>query len=161
MLTSAQRMQGRTKENFSNPCSYETETIQILRRAYKSGCTYPRPRNGRKCSLLQADGQMDAYRCGWQLRPGTCTTTPAFAVHPSYQLRAMSMLPTRFLPVGAGFTRQGVTLKVVARPKADTLQLCECCRDCYFEAVGPCNSRLQCSCFDRRDHRSVWFVQQD
>lgn len=70
------------------------------------------------------------------------------------------MLPTRFLPVGAEFTRQGVTLKVVARPVA-TLHHREACKGCYFDSVGPCVTRLACSRFDRRDRKSVWFIPDE
>ena len=73
----------------------------------------------------------------------------------------MPKMPKKFLPIGSVVKRRGTTLKVVERPPASALQPCEACMNCYYRALpAGCESlALQCSKFDRRDKKSVWFVE--
>lgn len=75
-------------------------------------------------------------------------------------------LPTRYVPVGGEFTRYGVRLVCVARPRVDCVSAA--CRGCWFSrgrrVIGGevvmlnCND-IACSSWDRMDGRNVWFVE--
>lgn len=63
--------------------------------------------------------------------------------------------PSIFIPVGGYYTYAGVRYRCVVRPRVVPR---DCCRGCAFERCS-CPAALQCSRFDRRDHRFVWFVE--
>ncbi len=76
-------------------------------------------------------------------------------------------VPTRFVRVGDEFSRYGRRLRCIARPDARTLVPSEACRGCCFsqgyrllggKRVFVTCRDIQCSCFDRMDATSVWFI---
>lgn len=76
-------------------------------------------------------------------------------------------LPTRFVKIGDTFERYGTTLKCVRR-RGDLLPK-DACKGCWFkaprdgykkgEATINCND-IQCSSWDRRDRKNVWFIEK-
>ena len=70
--------------------------------------------------------------------------------------------PTKFLPIGSLIKRRGTVLRVTQRPPAATLQPYQACANCYYRGLpAGCESlALQCSKFDRKDHKSIWFVEE-
>ena len=65
--------------------------------------------------------------------------------------------PMRFVPVGEVVTVRNVRYRCVERPEVHHR---DCCSGCAF--VGStCPPYLQCSKFDRRDRRFIWFVRED
>lgn len=76
-------------------------------------------------------------------------------------------LPTRYVPVGGEFTRYGVRLVCVRRPRVECIS--GACRGCWFSrgrkvingetVMLNCND-IQCSSWDRMDGRNVWFVEK-
>lgn len=77
--------------------------------------------------------------------------------------RINNRLPTRFVPVGKTIKRYGNTFRCVLRPPAEMLSPQDACRGCWFcrthrdyNLVSNC-SAIQCSSFDRKDGKNVWF----
>lgn len=76
-------------------------------------------------------------------------------------------LPTRYVPVGGEFTRYGVRLVCVQRPRVSGVSAA--CKGCWFSrgrkvicgetVMLNCND-IQCSSWDRMDGRNVWFVER-
>lgn len=67
-----------------------------------------------------------------------------------------SRLPSVYVPVGGIYEYGGFRYRCVVRPGVVPR---DCCVGCAFSAPGvACPSALQCSKFDRRDGRFVWFV---
>ena len=77
--------------------------------------------------------------------------------------------PTRYIPVGEEFTRYGIRLRCVPRPR--NLTPADACKGCWFSKgrrsvpgegyiMTNCND-IQCSCFDRMDGNFVWFQDAD
>lgn len=66
-------------------------------------------------------------------------------------------LPQRFVPVGQTTTARGIRILVVERPKG--LHVSSACSGCIF-ASASC-PHLQCSAWDRRDGKNVWFIKAD
>lgn len=73
--------------------------------------------------------------------------------------------PTRFVPIGHEFVRYGRRLLCVERPK-DTWPPLRACKGCFFRrseardgVIINCKD-IQCSSFDRRDRKNVWFIDQ-
>lgn len=64
-------------------------------------------------------------------------------------------LPTIFIPVGGYGDYGGHTYECIIRRDRD-LPPCRTCEGCAF-VVGNCPPLWQCSKFDRRDKRNVWF----
>ena len=75
-------------------------------------------------------------------------------------------LPTRYVPEGGEFTRYGVKLVCVKRPRVECISAA--CRGCWFSkgrkfidgrfVVVNCDD-IACSSFDRMDRKNVWFVE--
>jgi len=75
-------------------------------------------------------------------------------------------LPRRFIPIGGEVERYGQTFVCVEAPPVEELLPCEACRGCWFARTHRDNrisncSALQCSKFDRKDGRNVWFVLKE
>ena len=71
-----------------------------------------------------------------------------------------SRLPSIFVPIGGHYVYGGVRYKCVARPR--DIRVRDCCKGCSFSKLkGPCPVALQCSKFDRRDKKFVWFVREE
>lgn len=76
-------------------------------------------------------------------------------------------LPTRYVPLGSEFTRYGVRLVCVRRPRVECIS--GSCRGCWFShgrkkingetVMLNCND-IQCSSWDRMDGLNVWFVEK-
>lgn len=62
--------------------------------------------------------------------------------------------PYLYVGVGRKFTYKGKTYKCVIRPEVPAPYLA--CSGCAFRGCS-CPPRLQCSKYDRRDKRFVWF----
>lgn len=68
-----------------------------------------------------------------------------------------SRLPSVYIPVGGEYVYGGIRYKCVIRPSVAPR---DCCSGCDFRCLKyPCPAALQCSKFDRRDGRFVWFVR--
>ena len=67
----------------------------------------------------------------------------------------LATLPQKFIPVGQTFTSRGMRLTVIERPSST--EPSEACAGCAFASVS-C-PRLQCSAWDRRDGKNVWFKE--
>ena len=73
-------------------------------------------------------------------------------------------LPTRYVPVGEKFTRYGVDLTCVLRPK--DLAIADACRGCWFSKRRRIDGRMvncndiQCSRWDRMDEKNVWYIEE-
>ena len=76
-------------------------------------------------------------------------------------------LPKRFIPIGGEVERYGNTFVCVEAPPVETLQPYEACRGCWFartrrdDGLAASCAALQCSKFDRKDGRNVWFVLKE
>lgn len=78
-----------------------------------------------------------------------------------------SVLPTRYVPIGEEFTRYGVRLLCIKRPRVECVSAA--CKGCWFSkgrrfindelVMLNCND-IACSSWDRMDGKNVWFVQQ-
>lgn len=69
-----------------------------------------------------------------------------------------SRLPTRFVPIGASCNYNGKFYRCIEVPR--NLQS-DPCSGCDIRSEN-CNSKTpQCSPFDRRDHKRVWFKLLD
>ena len=76
-------------------------------------------------------------------------------------------LPTRYVPLGEVFTRYGVRLVCIRRPRVECVS--GACRGCLFSRgrklingetdMLNCND-IQCSSWDRMDGRNVWFIEE-
>ena len=76
-------------------------------------------------------------------------------------------LPTRYVPIGNEFTRYGVRLVCVRRPRVASVSAA--CKGCWFSrgrkvidgetVMLNCND-IQCSAWDRMDGHNVWFVEK-
>lgn len=66
--------------------------------------------------------------------------------------------PTVFKSIGTIIVRRDYRVKVVPRPVKE-LAPREACRGCFFSKIIACNTRMQCSKFDRQDGVSVWFEE--
>ena len=73
-------------------------------------------------------------------------------------------LPTRFVPVGKTIIRYGKEFRCVLRPPVEQLTPQEACRGCWFarthrddRLTSNCTA-IQCTRWDRKDGRNVWFV---
>lgn len=76
-------------------------------------------------------------------------------------------LPTRYVPIGDEFTRYGVRLVCVRRPRVASVSAA--CKGCWFSrgrkvingetVMLNCND-IQCSSWDRMDGKNVWFVDR-
>lgn len=74
-------------------------------------------------------------------------------------------LPTRYVPIGGEFTRYGIKLLCIRRPRVESVSAA--CKGCWFskgrKTIGGetvmlnCND-IQCSRWDRMDRKDVWFV---
>lgn len=68
-----------------------------------------------------------------------------------------SRLPSVYVPVGGEYVYGGIKYRCIVRPNVSPR---DCCRGCDFRCLRyPCPAALQCSKFDRRDGRFVWFVR--
>ena len=72
-------------------------------------------------------------------------------------------LPTKFIPVNRTIARYGRLFKCVLRPPVETLDVQDACKGCWFarthrddRLTSNCNA-VQCSSFDRKDGKNVWF----
>lgn len=71
-------------------------------------------------------------------------------------------LPTRFVYLNESFTRYGVRLTCVLRPRG--LNPRDACLGCWFNkarrgaTITTCRD-IQCSSWDRMDGKNVWFVE--
>ena len=65
-------------------------------------------------------------------------------------------LPTRFVEVGELFKVKGKRYRCVLRSKIGAAS--DACRGCAFVG-GTCPPFLQCSSFDRKDKKNVWFEE--
>ena len=81
--------------------------------------------------------------------------------------RVERKLPSRFIPVGKTITRYGQTFRCVLRELSPDSPPNEACRGCWFarthrdeRLIANCNA-IQCSSWDRRDGKNVWFVPED
>ena len=76
-------------------------------------------------------------------------------------------LPTRYVELGGEFTRYGVELVCVRRPK---VSVSGACNGCWFSkgrkvidgkvVTVNCND-IACSSWDRMDGNNVWFVDKE
>lgn len=76
-------------------------------------------------------------------------------------------LPTRYVALGEQFTRYGVRLVCIRRPRVDCVSAA--CKGCWFSrgrrvidgvtVMLNCND-IACSSFDRMDGLNVWFVEK-
>jgi len=72
-----------------------------------------------------------------------------------------SRLPMVFIEIGDLVEHYGHVYRCVERPKG--IEVCMACSGCDFDRKHrQCFfANLQCSSFDRRDRKSVWFVEED
>ena len=66
-----------------------------------------------------------------------------------------SSLPTRFVGIGEEIVIRGRRYRCILR---EDVHWVDCCRGCALRGVD-CPPFLQCSVFDRRDGKDVWFVE--
>lgn len=67
-----------------------------------------------------------------------------------------SSLPSMFVPLGGTVRYKGRVYRCVVR---EEVTWAECCRGCAFCGCD-CPPALQCSSFDRRDGRNVWYQEE-
>lgn len=75
-------------------------------------------------------------------------------------------LPTRYVALGGEFTRYGVRLKCIRRPRVECISAA--CKGCWFSkgrkfingdfVIVNCND-IACSSWDRMDGLNVWFKE--
>lgn len=63
----------------------------------------------------------------------------------------------RYIPLHGRLTRDGLTLECVERPEIESPK--DACLGCYLRKQGMDCNGIQCSKFDRRDGKFVWFVR--
>lgn len=76
-------------------------------------------------------------------------------------------LPTRYVALGGEFSRYGVRLVCIKRPRVECVSAA--CKGCWFSrgrrVIGDetvmlnCND-IACSSWDRMDGQNVWFVEK-
>lgn len=69
-------------------------------------------------------------------------------------------LPTRFVAVGDMVMVAGHSMRCVRRP-SDVWPPSEACKGCSLSRLYLGCGDLQCSLFDRRDKKNVWFVEDE
>ena len=76
-------------------------------------------------------------------------------------------LPGRFVPVGGVLSRYGRSFRCVSRPPVASMSPQDACRGCWFarthrdERLTTNCYAVQCSSFDRKDGRNVWFIDEE
>ena len=77
--------------------------------------------------------------------------------------RGSARLPRRFIPIGGEVERYGETFVCGPAPPPGELEPCDACCGCWFsrtrrnDGLAASCSALQCSRWDRKDGRNVWF----
>lgn len=68
---------------------------------------------------------------------------------------------TKYVPVGDVLVRYGRSLRCVARPHRGLACVPgDACNGCFFSLAGRYCDDIQCSSWDRRDGRNVWFQEE-